>query len=348
MQDQIKIGASKAPNVGMMQSKVCEHCQPLRHETNVLVLARLNVLHRLADINLVLALACIIYFAVSVVLFMVTVWPTQHLVDPDTFHHIDFGSNFLFSNIEVLILVYSPERRFTSPTLLRMLMFYSVCSTFVSWLLVVLNRSAFEVVSHNIDYLNDFVVALIDSILVKTVLRSPANHPGRGAATSMQPCRAFETPIAACATFFPLLLSFGQVAIYNGFGVGDHGQMLGERPSHVLEFIFDAVGAAISFWFCLDSKKMVEELARQIMLAPDDLVVVIDPTSHTSVHTAEETGRSPFARKNHGPPLSFHDHVHDHVHEHHVCDDTCGHDHGPMLRSDPSRLTEHLLPPSIS
>ena len=83
------------------RSKVCEHCQPLRHETNVLVLARLNLLHRLADINLSLALAAILYFAVSVVLLIVVLYPVQHLVDGGTFHLLDFSSNFLFSIVEV-------------------------------------------------------------------------------------------------------------------------------------------------------------------------------------------------------------------------------------------------------
>ena len=46
---------SAPPGVLRFSSKVCEHCQPLRHETNILVLARLNVLQRLSDINLGLA-----------------------------------------------------------------------------------------------------------------------------------------------------------------------------------------------------------------------------------------------------------------------------------------------------
>jgi len=118
----------------------------------VLVLARLSLLQRLSDINLGLAMASILYFAVSLVLLVVTAWPKEHLVDGGVFHIVDFGSNFLFSLVEVLALVYSPERNFSSPMLLRMLMFFSVCSTFVALMFVLLNRSAFETLAHNIDY----------------------------------------------------------------------------------------------------------------------------------------------------------------------------------------------------
>ena len=77
-----------------MTSKVCEHCQPLRRDQR----ARLGPPQPspLADINLGIALASILYFAVSLVLLTVTIWPEQHLVDGDLFHQLDFGSTFLF------------------------------------------------------------------------------------------------------------------------------------------------------------------------------------------------------------------------------------------------------------
>ena len=349
-----------------LTSKVCEHCQPLRHETNVLVLARLNVLNRLADINLMLALAAICCFAIKMVLLFI-VWPTQpeHLIDGDTFHKYDFGSTFFFSIIEVLILLYSPERRFTNPVLLRFLMFFSVCSTFCALLLIVLNKAAFEVFAHNIDYINDFAIALVDSLLVSTVVRLPAYHPGRDMAARGKLCDNFGKHIAVAATFVPLTLSFGQVIIYNFTGVDARGHLLGERPAHVLEFVFDGVGAAISFWFCLDSKNLVEGLTRQIMIAPDDVVVVIDPDSSTSVHTAEHVGKcSPRHRPGEPPAFFGHGHSHDHgishshshghmngsPHDHDGCGGCCEHDHGtppPLVGRAPNAnpLTELLLPP---
>jgi len=266
------------------------------------VLARLNKLQQLGDINLGLAVASILYFAISMVLLLVSAWPEPHLVDSGVFHTLDFGSNFFFALIEVLTLAYSPERRFSAPKLLRILMFLSVCSTSVALLLIILNRATFEVVAHNIDYLNDFTVALVDSLLVSTVVRSPASHPGQRV-NPESGLRACARPVAVIATLVPVTLSFAQVLIYNVLGVDLRGHLLGERPAHVVEFIFNGVGAAINFWFCLDSRNLTEELTRQIMLAPDELIVVIDPTSNTSVHTADECGRSPYIRPT-APPIA--------------------------------------------
>ena len=257
-------------------------------------------------------------------------------------------------------------------------MFFSVCSTFVALLFVLLNRSAFEVMAHNIDYVNDFTVALVDALLVATVVRSPANHPGRDLRTQKGCGQRFGKQIAMVATFVPITLSFGQIIIYNFMGATARGHLIGERPAHFLEFIFDCVGAAINFWFCLDSKSLAEELARQIMISSDEVVVVIDPESNTSVHTAEEVAvRSPYTRSS--VPLPWHTHshseesafmtgscVHDHScghahshghghghdhgrghgHGHGHGHDCCGHDHGlPDRPSNP--LTEHLLPRSM-
>ena len=202
--------------------------------------------------------------------------------------------------------------------MLRVLIFCSVCSTFVGFL-IQLNRTVFEVVAHNIDYLNDFTVALVDSLLVSTVVRSPASHPGRALPPRGKPCESYGKQIALLATFVPVTLSFLQVTVYNGLGVDLRGHLLGERPAHVLEFIFDAFGAAINFWFCLDSRMVAEDLTRQIMIAPDELVVVIDPESKTSVHAADECGRSPYFRSS-APPggRSRHSHA-DHGHDHSQC-----------------------------
>ena len=340
---------SQPPELARSTSKICEHCQPLRHETNVLVLARLNLLHRLSDINLFLALASITYFAICLTLLLVTAWPVQHLVSGDVFHQLDFGSTFAFSIVEVLTLLYSPERRFTNPTLLRALMFFSVCSTFVALLLVLLNRAVFEVIAHNIDYVNDFTVALIDSLLVSTVVRSPAVHPGvdlkRGSVA--QQCQAYGKQLAVMATFVPLMLSSAQILLYNCLGVDLRGHLLGEQAAHGVEFVFDCIASAISFWFCLDSKHLVDELTRQIMIAPDDVVVVIDPESSTSIHTADEVGgRSPYSRPGE-PPARWHDHSHSHTtHAHdHVCSHDCEHH---RLAKPTNPLTEFLLPHSAA
>ena len=347
-----------APGVARLGSKICEHCQPLRHETNVIVLHRLGLLQRLASVNLGLALASILYFACSLVLLIISTWPEAHVVDGGAFHYLDFGGAALFSFLEVLTLLYSPERRFTSPTLLRILMFFSVCSTSVGFLLIALNRSVFEYIAHNINYINDFVVALVDSLLVSTVVRSPAHHPGQGGGhLRTGVCGKYGAHIAVLATLVPLTLSFGQVFVYNCSGVDWRGHMLGERNAHVLEFCFTMIGAAINFWFCLDSRMLAEELTRQIMIAPDEMVVVLDPSGNTSIHTADECGRpehlarmnslSPRSRPTPGP-CTLGCCTHDHDHSVVIGDVSHSHDHAVIRNPNGSALTELLLPPDVA
>lgn len=283
---------SPSPRVGMQWAEPvyrahCEHCQPLRSDTNVLVLARLTLLHKLSDVNLCLSLLSIIFFSVNLVLLVVTYRSIEYgekLVDGDVFHRLDFGSAFLFALVEVLTLVYSPERRFTNPLLLKVLMFANVCSTFTGLLFMWLNRGAFETLAHNIDYCNELSMALIDALLVSTIVlqKSSGDAPERRCCNllTQQPRLA-----VVAATFFPIVISGCQLLIYNGFGVDARGHVLGELAAHVLEFVFNTVGATINFWFCLDSKFLADTLASQIMIArpaePPPLRVVVDPNDQS-------------------------------------------------------------------
>ena len=60
---------------------------------------------------------------------------------------------------------------------------------------------------------------------------------------------------------------------------------MGELAAHVLEFIFNSVGATINFWFCLDSKFLADQLARQIMLEPQ---IALEPPPTRSGSTLRE------------------------------------------------------------
>jgi hypothetical protein len=79
--------------------------------------------------------------------------------------------------------------------------------------------------------------------------------------------------------------------------------------------------AAISFWFCVDSMLLADSLKLQIMLAPDDLAVVIDEFSRRGVH---DHGPLPISRQgSYRPPGYVSDIQHSHVHQHHECEE-CG------------------------
>ena len=44
-----------------------------------------------------------------------------------------------------------------------------------------------------------------------------------------------------------------------------------ERRAHYLVFTFEAVTAAIFFWFCIDNMLLADRLRREIMVAPEEL-----------------------------------------------------------------------------
>ncbi len=70
----------------------------------------------------------------------------------------------------------------------------------------------------------------------------------------------FGPPLAVAATLILFGLSIAQACLYNGLGKDSDGALYGERPAHVLEFLSNGIGAAINFWFCLDSKTIVEAI----------------------------------------------------------------------------------------
>ena len=111
---------------------------------------------------------------------------------------------------------------------------------------------------------------------------------------------------------------------------------------------------ALSLAACESAKKVMSNSKD----APDEFVVVIDPTSNTSVHTADECGRSPLMRPGQ-PPHSYctHDHSHAPPHEHgHGCSHAHDHAHATKSKSatrgskraDGVTLSELLLPPDAA
>jgi len=53
--------------VGSRKLVQCEHCQPLRRDTNVLVLQRLTELRGISSINLALAIGSVMYLGITLV-----------------------------------------------------------------------------------------------------------------------------------------------------------------------------------------------------------------------------------------------------------------------------------------
>lgn len=256
----------------------CEHCRALRHDTNVLVLQRLSELSTLSAVNLTLAILCVMYLGSTMVCLIYTLVP---VVKGSVFHRLEFGGMFLFTLCTTLALIFSPERRFRSKLLLKVLVLVNVCASFVAGLLVFLSLDEFERVAHEIEYANELCTAVVDVLIVLTLELKGDER---------QQCwqRSKLIVIGTLATAVPVL----QLVVYNS-------EWGGEDRARYVEFVFNAVSAGISFWFCTDSMFIANRLKLEIMLAPTDLTVVIDSQSRRAVH--DHGDKSTYAPPSVGP-----------------------------------------------
>lgn len=258
--------------VGFDRTK-CEHCRTLRHDTNVLVMQRLSELSSLSCVNLVLSIGCVMYLGTSLVCLLYDFYDNscypcaEAAIDDAVFHRLEFGSTFLFSLVTTLALVFSPERRFGRPLLLKMLVLLNVTASFVAALLVFTAGPRLMKGAHELEYANELCTALVDILILLTLSDGP-------------------TPQATPAKWRMLLLGVGatsvpalQMLLYNL-----DAPWAGSRAAHMLEFGFSATSAAVSFWFCTDSLLVADKLKLEIMLAPAELSVVVDARSRRAVH----------------------------------------------------------------
>lgn len=239
----------------------CEHCLALRHDTNVLVLQRLNDLSSISAVNLVLSILCVVYLGSTLVCLLYTLRPA---VSSSVFHRLEFVSTFVFTLVTTLALIFSPERRFRSKLLLKVLVLVNVCASFVAMVLVCLSLEEFEVVAHEVEYANELCTAMVDVLIVIML------EDFKGDGWQLSKVSAF----AALAAAMPI----AELVVYNNSVWG------GEYRARYLEFVFNSLSAGISFWFCTDSMFIANRLKLEIMLAPRDLTVVIDAQSRRAVH----------------------------------------------------------------
>ena len=113
----------------------CMHCRTLRQSTNVLEVQRVAELSTLSGVNLGLSIGCVMYLASAIVCLIFNsydndCYPCEEAATSDlAFHLLEFSSAFLFSLITTVALVYSPERKFTNPTTLKVLVLANVCAS---------------------------------------------------------------------------------------------------------------------------------------------------------------------------------------------------------------------------
>jgi len=224
----------------------------LNSSQNVLLVYRLNEMRSLERVNFALAIACLVYCSINIALIIVNHVNSQNPEDPPisekAFHLLEFWATFCFAIVTTISLTATPKsilNIYNNPLTLRLVLFFNIVASAMPAMLMTLNTEYFEVMSHQIEYLNELTMSFIDLVLLWSLCKF------EGANAIM----AVIASIVACV----------QLAIYNGMGRTDDGEMIGEVPAHFLEFTFGIISSLIGFAFCMDNKFVCKKEIGQIL-----------------------------------------------------------------------------------
>jgi hypothetical protein len=154
------------------------------------------------------------------------------------FHILEFWGTFVFSVVTCISLTSTPKsilNIYDNPLTLRLVLFFNIVAASLPAALVSLNYEYFEIISHEIEYLNELTMSFVDLVLLWSLCKI------EGGPSVLMAC-------IAC------LVALIQLVIYNGLGITEDGDVVGEVPAHFLEFSFGIVSSLIAFWFCMDNK----------------------------------------------------------------------------------------------
>jgi len=188
-------------------------------------------------------------------------------VSAQTFHNLEFWFTFVFNAVDLLALSFSPRmlsNRYNSPSLLKLLVLMNICMSFTAAMLVTLNLKKFEIPSHELEYANELIMTLYDTIILLNLIN--------GRHKREETLCSGEQTISLVSLLTAGLVVCTQLGIYNLSGWEADGCSKGERPAHYLEFIFGAASAAVTFWFTMDNKFCAERRLQELMYGAGELV----------------------------------------------------------------------------
>eukprot|EP00566_Odontella_aurita_P019963 CAMPEP_0113528598 /NCGR_PEP_ID=MMETSP0015_2-20120614/1931_1 /TAXON_ID=2838 /ORGANISM="Odontella" /LENGTH=291 /DNA_ID=CAMNT_0000427143 /DNA_START=191 /DNA_END=1063 /DNA_ORIENTATION=- /assembly_acc=CAM_ASM_000160 len=214
--------------------------QPLNVSTNVLLVYRLDEMRHLENVNFALAMMCLAYCGINITLVGVN-YVNSHNDHPPVsdkvYHLIEFWGTFFFAVVECISLTSTPKsllRIYYNPIVLKLILFFNIVATLLPALLVSMNLEEFEIISHQVEYLNELTMSFVDLVLLWSLCQFKSANIIMAGISS--------------------IVAIVQLAVYNGMGRTDDGDMVGEVPAHYLEFAFEIISSLIAFWFCMDNK----------------------------------------------------------------------------------------------
>ena len=245
-------GAFNAYKSYQEESELVPQQKILNTSQNVLLVYRLDEMRSLERVNFTLAISCLVYCGINIALIIVNYVNSQNQENPPiserAFHLLEFWATFCFAIVTCISLTSTPKsilNIYNNPMTLRLVLFFNIVASSMPAMLMSLNTEYFEVLSHQIEYLNELTMSFIDLVLLWSLCKF------EGANAIM----AVIASVVACI----------QLAIYNGMGRTDDGEMIGEVPAHFLEFTFGIISSLIGFAFCMDNKFVCKKEIGQIL-----------------------------------------------------------------------------------
>lgn len=234
------------------ESELAPQQKILNTSQNVLLVYRLDEMKSLESLNFTLAVACLVYCGINIALIVVNYVNSQDQENPPiserAFHLLEFWATFFFAIVTCISLTSTPKsilNIYNNPMTLRLVLFFNIVASSMPAMLMTLNTEYFEVLSHQIEYLNELTMSFIDLVLLWSLCK-------------FEGANAIMAVIASVVAFI-------QLAIYNGMGRTDDGEMIGEVPAHFLEFTFGIISSLIGFAFCMDNKFVCKKEIGQIL-----------------------------------------------------------------------------------
>lgn len=151
------------------------------------------------------------------------------------------------------------------PEVLKITLGLNVGLALVSATLVAVNLERFEVISHQIEYAHSTLAAMVDVILIISLVRAEDGV----VETKLGSRKTWVQNAGFVFAAMCVAASAIQIGLYNGLGYDEEGYPAGETPAHYVEFSFDFLSANILYWFCIDNAFRIDVEQTKVMVSQD-------------------------------------------------------------------------------
>ncbi|CAE7653775.1 CSN8, partial [Symbiodinium pilosum] len=191
----------------------------------IMMTETLSRMRSMSRTNLHLALCSLVYVGINICnTILNSMAPEFRRENKYFFHMNEFWATFCFALVQVYALVGCPRDLrdiFSRPNLVKLIMIINVVATVVPALLVTASLENFEVPSHEIEYVNEITMAVVDFVFLYSMAKKAKLMADSGL--------FFNLVVTAIA----MAIAVSQLCIYNGLP-GD----IAEQVAHYFEFTF--------------------------------------------------------------------------------------------------------------